>query len=139
MDFDSLIEAGSAFGTAGVIVLDRSSDVIDAILRLSKFYLHESCGQCTPCREGTGWLVDILERMKIGKADYGEIDQLFELTKQIEGHTICALGEAAAWPVQGLIKHYRTVMEDRMDNYHSQHPVIARLAFASHHPPKGAH
>uniref|UniRef100_Q5DM84 NADH dehydrogenase [ubiquinone] flavoprotein 1, mitochondrial n=2 Tax=Nyctotherus ovalis TaxID=70075 RepID=Q5DM84_NYCOV len=139
MDFDSLIEAGSAFGTAGVIVLDKSTDVIDAILRLSKFYLHESCGQCTPCREGTGWLVDMLERMKIGKADYGEIDQLYELTKQIEGHTICALGEAAAWPVQGLIKHYRPVMEDRMDKYHSQHPVVAEGPFSSHHPVAGSH
>ena len=134
-----MIEAESALGTAGVIVLDRSTDVIDAILRLSKFYLHESCGQCTPCREGTGWLVDILERMKIGKADYGEIDQLYELTKQIEGHTICALGEAAAWPVQGLIRHYRSVIEDRMDKYHSEHPVVAQPTFASHHPPKGAH
>ena len=79
--------------------MDKSTDVIDAILRLSKFYKHESCGQCTPCREGTSWLVDIMERMTTGNADFAEIDMLEELTQQIEGHTICALGDAAAWPV----------------------------------------
>lgn len=99
MDFDALREHQSGLGTAAVIVMDKSTDVIDAILRLSKFYKHESCGQCTPCREGTGWLVDILERMKIGNADFAEIDMLYEITQQIEGHTICALGDAAAWPV----------------------------------------
>ena len=112
MDFDDLKAHGTALGTAGVIVLDKSTDIIDAILRLSKFYKHESCGQCTPCREGTGWLVDMLERMKVGNADYAEIDQLYELTKQIEGHTICALGDAAAWPVQGLIRNFRHVIEE---------------------------
>lgn len=101
MDFDALRDAQSGLGTAAVIVMDKSTDPIDAILRLAHFYRHESCGQCTPCREGTGWLVDILERMKIGRADFAEIDMLEELTKQIEGHTICALGDAAAWPVQG--------------------------------------
>lgn len=79
--------------------MDQSTDIIDAILRLSKFYYHESCGQCTPCREGTGWLVDILARFKEGDGDYAEIDMIDELTRQIEGHTICALGDAAAWPV----------------------------------------
>ena len=101
MEFDDLKERGSGLGTGGAIVLTKDTDPIDAILRLSKFYQHESCGQCTPCREGTGWLVDILERMKVGKSQYAEIDMLQELTKQIEGHTICALGDAAAWPVQG--------------------------------------
>lgn len=103
MDFDALREERSGLGTAAVIVMDKSTDMIDAILRLSKFYKHESCGQCTPCREGTGWLVDLMERMKSGNADYAEIDMLEELTYQIEGHTICALGDAAAWPVQGNI------------------------------------
>ena len=100
------------------------NDPIDAILRLSKFYKHESCGQCTPCREGTGWMVDILERIKEGRADYAEIDMLLEITHQIEGHTICALGDAAAWPVQGLISHYRDLMEDRIDDWHAKHPRI---------------
>lgn len=104
MDFDSLKAVGSGLGTAAVIVMNKQTDPIDAILRLAKFYKHESCGQCTPCREGTSWLVDLLERMKIGNADYAEIDMLEELTKQIEGHTICALGDAAAWPVQGTLK-----------------------------------
>lgn len=122
MDFDALKERGSGLGTAAVIVMDKSVDPIKAILRLSKFYKHESCGQCTPCREGTGWLVDILERMYEGKAQYAEIDMLWELTKQIEGHTICALGDAAAWPVQGLIRNFRPYMEERIDDYHSKQP-----------------
>lgn len=126
MDFDALREARSGLGTAAVIVMDKSTDAIDAILRLAKFYKHESCGQCTPCREGTGWLVDMLERMKIGDADFAEIDMLQELTEQIEGHTICALGDAAAWPVQGLIRHFREEIEDRIDDYHAKHPKFVR-------------
>jgi NADH dehydrogenase (ubiquinone) flavoprotein 1 len=114
MDFDSLKAAQSGLGTAAVIVMDKSTDVIDAIARLSYFYKHESCGQCTPCREGTGWLYDIMTRMRKGDARLEEIDMLWELTKQIEGHTICALGDAAAWPVQGLIRHFRGEMEDRI-------------------------
>jgi NADH-quinone oxidoreductase subunit F len=120
MDFDSLKAAGSGLGTAGVIVMDKSTDVIAAIARLSHFYKHESCGQCTPCREGTGWLMRIMDRMIEGKAEVKEIDQLYNLTKQIEGHTICALGDAAAWPVQGLIKNFRGEMETRIKNYESR-------------------
>ncbi len=119
MDFDSLKAAGSGLGTAGVIVMDKSTDVIAAIARLSHFYKHESCGQCTPCREGTGWLMRIMDRMIEGKAEIKEIDKLYDLTKQIEGHTICALGDAAAWPVQGLIKNFRGEMEDRIKKNHS--------------------
>jgi len=104
MDFDDLKNRRSGLGTAAVIVMNNQTDIIDAILRLAKFYQHESCGQCTPCREGTGWMVDMLERMKLGNADFAEIDMLQELSQQIEGHTICALGDAAAWPVQGLIR-----------------------------------
>ncbi|KAF4362777.1 hypothetical protein F8388_022434 [Cannabis sativa] len=100
MDYDALKAVQSGLGTAAVIVMDKSTDVVDAIARLSYFYKHESCGQCTPCREGTGWLWMIMERMKVGNAKLEEIDMLQELTKQIEGHTICALGDAAAWPVQ---------------------------------------
>ena len=114
MDFDSLKEAGTALGTAGVIVMNKSTDIIAAIARLSHFYKHESCGQCTPCREGTGWIMRIMNRIVDGKADIKEIDQLYKLTKQIEGHTICALGDAAAWPVQGLIKNFRNLMEQRL-------------------------
>eukprot|EP01017_Pseudomicrothorax_dubius_P006337 TRINITY_DN1178_c0_g1_i1.p1 TRINITY_DN1178_c0_g1~~TRINITY_DN1178_c0_g1_i1.p1 ORF type:complete len:467 (+),score=118.26 TRINITY_DN1178_c0_g1_i1:20-1420(+) len=136
MDFDALREERSGLGTAAVIVLDKSTDVIDAILRLAKFYKHESCGQCTPCREGTGWLVDILTRMKLGNADYAEIDMLEELTYQIEGHTICALGDAAAWPVQGLIRHFREEIENRIDQYHQKHPSIRS---ARSHPPHLQH
>jgi NADH dehydrogenase (ubiquinone) flavoprotein 1 len=115
MDFDSLKSAQSGLGTAAVIVMDKSTDVVDAIARLSYFYKHESCGQCTPCREGTGWLYNVMERMKKGDARLEEIDMLQELTKQIEGHTICALGDAAAWPVQGLIRHFRPELEARIN------------------------
>ncbi|MGH1398372.1 MAG: NADH-quinone oxidoreductase subunit NuoF [Alphaproteobacteria bacterium] len=117
MDFDSLREAGSGLGTAGVIVMDQSTDIVYAIARLSMFYMHESCGQCTPCREGTGWLWRVMMRMVQGNASIEEIDQLYEVTKEIEGHTICALGDAAAWPVQGLIRHFRDEMEERILEY----------------------
>ena len=117
MDFDSLREVGTGLGTAGIIVMDQSTDVIYAIARLSMFYMHESCGQCTPCREGTGWLWRVMTRMVAGNASIEEIDQLYEVTKEIEGHTICALGDAAAWPVQGLIKHFRPEMEERILAY----------------------
>ncbi len=117
MDFDSLRDAGSGLGTAAVIVMDKSTDIIRAIARLSHFYKHESCGQCTPCREGTGWMYRVMERMVEGRAQKKEIDMLFDLSKQIEGHTICALGDAAAWPIQGLINHFRPVIEARIDSY----------------------
>jgi NADH-quinone oxidoreductase subunit F len=114
MDFDGLKEVGSGLGTAAVIVMDKSTDIVRAISRLSYFYKHESCGQCTPCREGTGWMWRVMERLREGNADISEIDTLYEVTKQVEGHTICALGDAAAWPIQGLIKHFRPEMERRI-------------------------
>lgn len=117
MDFDHLKEAGSALGTAGVIVMDQSTDVIYAIARLSHFYMHESCGQCTPCREGTGWLWRVMTRMVTGNATIEEIDMLLDVSKEIEGHTICAHGDASAWPIQGLIRHFRDEMEDRILEY----------------------
>ena len=107
MDFDSLKEAGSALGTAGVIVINKNTNITKVILRLSEFYKHESCGQCTPCREGTGWLMRMMDRIYKNGATAQELDLLQEVTKQIEGHTICALGDAAAWPIQGLLKHFR--------------------------------
>jgi len=117
VDFDGLKEAGSSLGTAAIIVMDKQTDIIKAIWRLSAFYKHESCGQCTPCREGTGWMMRVMERMVEGRAQKREIDMLFEVTKQIEGHTICALGDAAAWPIQGLIRNFRHVIEARIDQY----------------------
>ena len=107
MDFDSLKDAGSALGTAGIIVINKNTNITKVILRLSEFYKHESCGQCTPCREGTGWLMRMMDRIYKNGATAEELDLLQEVTKQIEGHTICALGDAAAWPIQGLLKHFR--------------------------------
>ncbi len=114
MDYDGLREVGSALGSAGVIVMDKSTDIIAAIARLSHFYCHESCGQCTPCREGTGWMARMMERMVRGEAKVEDIDTLWDVSKEIEGKTICALGDAAAWPVQGLIRHFRPEMEARI-------------------------
>ncbi len=114
MDFDGLKAIGSGLGTAAVIVMDKSTDIVRAIARLSYFYKHESCGQCTPCREGTGWMWRVMERLRTGDADVSEIDTLYQVTKQVEGHTICALGDAAAWPVQGLLKHFRPEIERRI-------------------------
>jgi NADH-quinone oxidoreductase subunit F len=123
MDFDALREVGSGLGTAAVIVMDKSTDLIKAITRLSKFYMHESCGQCTPCREGTGWMYRVMSRFVEGNAEIEEIDQLIEVTKQVEGHTICALGDAAAWPIQGLVRHFRHVIEDRIKTYKQKKAV----------------
>jgi len=114
MDFDGLKKVGSGLGTAAIIVMDKSTDVVRAISRISYFYKHESCGQCTPCREGTGWMWRVMERLRTGDADIEEIDMLQAVTKQVEGHSICALGDAAAWPIQGLIKHFRPELERRI-------------------------
>ena len=120
MDFDGLKDLGSGLGTAGVIVMDKSTDIVRAISRLSYFYKHESCGQCTPCREGTGWMWRMMERLRTGDAEIEEIDMLQEVTKQVEGHTICALGDAAAWPIQGLIRHFRPELERRIEEHNAQ-------------------
>ncbi len=119
MDFDGLKAVGSGLGTAAVIVMDKSTDIVRAISRISYFYKHESCGQCTPCREGTGWMWRMMERLRTGDAEPGEIDLLQQVTKQIEGHTICALGDAAAWPIQGLLKHFRPEIERRIAERHA--------------------
>ncbi len=120
MDFDSLKEVQSGLGTAAVIVMDKSTDLVAAICNLAHFYMHESCGQCTPCREGTGWMWRVLKRMVEGRAEISEIDALLDVTRQVEGHTICALGDAAAWPVQGLIRHFRPEIEERILQYKKQ-------------------
>jgi NADH-quinone oxidoreductase subunit F len=117
MDFDTLRNLKSGLGTAAVIVMDKSTDIIAAIARLSYFYKHESCGQCTPCREGTGWMWRVMTRMIEGRAHKREIGMLLEVTTQVEGHTICALGDAAAWPIQGLIRHFRPEIERRIDEF----------------------
>jgi len=123
MDFDSLSALKSGLGTAAVIVMNKETDIIRAIARLAYFYKHESCGQCTPCREGTGWMWRVLTRMAEGKAQKKEIDMLLEVTKQVEGHTICALGDAAAWPIQGLITHFRPEIEARIDSYSARSDI----------------
>lgn len=125
MDFDALSKHKSGLGTAAVIVMDKSTDIIKAIARISYFYKHESCGQCTPCREGTGWMWRVMERLVKGEADKREIDLLWDVTTQVEGHTICALGDAAAWPIQGLIRHYRHEIEARIDAYQASHAEAA--------------
>ena len=117
MDFDSLSAVKSGLGTAAVIVMDQSTDLVKAIARIAYFYKHESCGQCTPCREGTGWMWRILEKIAAGDSSSAEIDKLLDVTKQIEGHTICALGDAAAWPIQGLMRHFRPEVERRIKEY----------------------
>ncbi|GAA5057578.1 NADH-quinone oxidoreductase subunit NuoF [Erythrobacter westpacificensis] len=125
MDFDGLKELGSGLGTAGVIVMDKSTDIVRAISRISYFYKHESCGQCTPCREGTGWMWRVMERLRVGESTPAEIDMLYEVTKQVEGHTICALGDAAAWPIQGLLRHFRPELERRIAERENAMPEAA--------------
>ncbi len=120
MDFDSLREVRSGLGTAAIIVMDKSTDLVKAIARLARFYAHESCGQCTPCREGTGWMMRMMDRMARGEARVEEIDMLLEVSKEIEGHTICAHGDAAAWPIQGLFRHFRPEVEKRLIGYRTQ-------------------
>jgi NADH-quinone oxidoreductase subunit F len=129
MDFDGTREVKSALGTAAVIVMDKSTDIVRAMARISYFYKHESCGQCTPCREGMGWMWRVLMRMAEGRAHKREIDMLMEVTQQIEGHTICAFGDGAAWPVQGLLRHFRHEIERRIDEYAANpHPDPVRVA-----------
>jgi NADH-quinone oxidoreductase subunit F len=131
MDFESLQKLRSGLGTAAVIVMDKSTDLVRAITRIAYFYRHESCGQCTPCREGTGWMWRVMERMVAGEADPKEIDTLLDVTSQIEGHTICALGDAAAWPIQGLFRHFRPEVEARIEAYRSGRPHVQGFTLAA--------
>ena len=131
MDFDALMEHKSGLGTAAVIVMDKSTDIVRAISRISYFYKHESCGQCTPCREGTGWMWRVLERMADGNSTTEEIDKLLDVAGQIEGHTICALGDAAAWPVQGLIAHFRDEIEERINTYRADRGGVSMAGVAA--------
>jgi len=120
MDFDALVAAQTGLGTAAIIVMNKQTDVVKAIARLALFYKHESCGQCTPCREGIDWMNTMMWRFTEGNAKPEEIDMIWELSKQIEGHTICALADGAAWPVQGLIRHFRPELENRFAEYHQK-------------------
>ena len=123
-DFDDLAARRSGLGTATMIVMDKDADLVRAIARASYFYKHESCGQCTPCREGTGWMWRVMERMATGEAEMKEIDMLLDVASQVEGHTICGLGDAAAWPIQGLFRHFRHEVEERITNYRIGKPHV---------------
>jgi NADH-quinone oxidoreductase subunit F len=116
MDYDSMRAAGSAIGSAAVIVMDETTCMVRVLERLSRFYMAESCGQCTPCREGTGWMNRLLKRVLAGEARREDLNLLLDVANRIEGHTICALGDAAAWPVQSFLKHFRHEFEYMIDN-----------------------
>ena len=124
MDFDSLKAIKSGLGTATMIVMDKSVDVVAVIARIARFFKHESCGQCTPCREGTGWMWRIMERMVTGEAEPKEIEMLLDVASQMEGHTICLLADAAAWPIQGLFRAFRGDIEARIANYRARKPHV---------------
>ena len=126
MDYDSIEKAGSMLGAGSVIVMDDTTCMVKALTRLAHFYYDESCGQCTPCREGTGWMMRVMDRLVKGDAEPDEIDMLLDVTKQVEGHTICALGDAAAWPIQGLIRHFRDEIEDRIK--HKRNGRVSQFA-----------
>ena len=124
MDYSSLQKAGSSFGTGAVMVMDESTCMVRVLRRISRFYMAESCGQCTPCREGTGWLYRMLSRIIDGQGTEADLDRLVAVANKIEGHTICALGDAAAWPVQSFLKHFRHEFE-YMVRHHGQSIVNA--------------
>ena len=124
MTYEDLQARGSGFGTGTMIVFDKDADLVRAIARASYFYKHESCGQCTPCREGTGWMWRVMERMVTGEAEMSEIDLLLDVASQVEGHTICGLGDAAAWPIQGLFRHFRHEVEERITLYRAGKPHV---------------
>jgi len=116
MDYDSMRVAGSAIGSAAVIVMDETTCMVRVLERISRFYMAESCGQCTPCREGTGWMNRLIKRILAGQGRHEELTLLVDVANRIEGHTICALGDAAAWPVQSFLKHFRQEFEYMIDH-----------------------
>ncbi len=131
MDFDAFREHKSLLGTGTMIVFDKETDLVKAIARISYFFKHESCGQCTPCREGTGWMWRVMERMVTGEAEMSEIDLLLDVASQVEGHTICGLGDAAAWPIQGLFRHFRHEVEERIAAYRARKGSYPGLSIAA--------
>jgi len=116
MDFDSLKNAGSMLGSGAVVVMDETTCMVKMLERIARFYYSESCGQCTPCREGTGWMYRVIKRIEDGEGRQEDLDMLVDVSKKIEGHTICAFGDAAAWPVQSFIKHYRQEFQYHIDH-----------------------
>jgi NADH-quinone oxidoreductase subunit F len=131
MNYEDLQARGSGLGTGTMIVFDKDADLVKAIARAAYFYKHESCGQCTPCREGTGWMWRVMERMVTGEAEMAEIDLLLDVASQVEGHTICGLGDAAAWPIQGLFRHFRHEVEERINTYRARKGSYAGAAVAA--------
>ncbi|CAN5679208.1 NADH-quinone oxidoreductase subunit NuoF [soil metagenome] len=131
MDFDDLPRVQSRLGTATMILFDEDTDLVRVIARVSRFFKHESCGQCTPCREGTGWMWRVMERMVTGEAEMREIDMLLDVASQVEGHTICFLGDAAAWPIQGLFRNFRHEVEDRITSYRAGKPHVQGAALVA--------
>ena len=117
MDYVSLSDAGSSFGTGAVVVMDETTCMVRMLRRIARFYMAESCGQCTPCREGTGWLYRMLTRIIDGQGRAGDLDKLLDVANKIEGHTICALGDAAAWPVQSFLRHFYHEFEFMVRNH----------------------
>ncbi|MGD8378042.1 MAG: NADH-quinone oxidoreductase subunit NuoF [Gammaproteobacteria bacterium] len=116
MDYDSIKEAGSMLGSGAVIVIDEDTCMVRVLERISRFYMAESCGQCTPCREGTGWLKRVISRIERGQARSEELDMLYDVASKIEGHTICALGDAAAMPVKSFLEHFREEFQYHIDH-----------------------
>ncbi|HEY8615876.1 NADH-quinone oxidoreductase subunit NuoF [Phenylobacterium sp.] len=131
MTYEDLQARGSGLGTGTMIVFDKDADLVKAIARAAYFYKHESCGQCTPCREGTGWMWRVMERMVTGEAEMSEIDLLLDVASQVEGHTICGLGDAAAWPIQGLFRHFRHEVEERINSYRARKGSYAGASIAA--------
>lgn len=127
MDAESLKAIGSGIGTAGVIVMDETTDIVKVLTRITKFYYHESCGQCTPCREGTGWMLKVLNRILDGNGRSSDLDLLISVAENIEGNTICALGDAAAWPVKWTIRKFRKDFEERVKDNNIQLPVLDKV------------
>ena len=129
MDFDTIQKAGSGLGTGAAIIMDETTCMVSVLRRISRFYFAESCGQCTPCREGTGWLYRVLTRITEGKGRQADLDMLVDVANKIEGHTICALGDAAAWPVQSFIKHFRHEFEYMIE--HGGRSIVEQLDTAA--------
>ena len=129
MDFDSVQKAGSGLGTGAAIIMDETTCMVSVLRRISRFYFAESCGQCTPCREGTGWLYRVLTRITQGKGRPADLDMLLDVANKIEGHTICALGDAAAWPVQSFLRHFRHEFEYMIE--HGGRSIVEQLDTAA--------
>jgi NADH-quinone oxidoreductase subunit F len=129
MDFDTIKKAGSGLGTGAMVVMDETTCMVSLLRRISRFYHAESCGQCTPCREGTGWMYRVLTRITEGKGKQQDLDMLVDVANKIEGHTICALGDAAAWPVQSFLKHYRHEFEYMVE--HGGRSIVSDTAAAA--------